>query len=226
MKIYDLIGGGGVRKMFPLEKSAEARQMPEGKAGEKRRSSNSHLTTKMEPGWGRWELTTAGSNLGKTFCWKNNPCRFCQTYHTSCTFKSVKLPASIRISKHLLLLKHLKKTHTQAATPFFFLQAKLCHVTRCPQTSMPLSWLARTKLLGDYACTVSSFLHFALWGKRMYWSRWGTGFSVTREPLLWTSASPQGYPREHRLHLRQFLILPAKIHTGQVSVVVSRRMPL
>lgn len=38
------------RRMFPLEKSTELRQMPEEKAGEKRRSSNSHLTLKTEPG--------------------------------------------------------------------------------------------------------------------------------------------------------------------------------
>lgn len=143
MKIYDFIEAGRKKekekKVFPSQKSTEVRQVPEGKAGQKRRSANSQLMPKMEPGRERGELTTACNNPEKLFCWKNNPLWFCQTYHNSCTFKSAKLPASIRISKHLLLLEHLKISPPQAATPFFFLQAKLCHVTRCPQTSVLLS---------------------------------------------------------------------------------------
>lgn len=38
------------KRMFPLVKSAEMRSLPKGKAGEKRRSSNSHLIPKMEQG--------------------------------------------------------------------------------------------------------------------------------------------------------------------------------
>lgn len=175
--------------MFPLQKRTEVRQVPEGKAGEKRRSSNSHPMPKMEPGWEWWELTRACNNLGKIFCWKNIPLCFCQTYLNSCTFKSVKLPASVQIAKHLLLLKHLKKPHTSYSS-FLLLTSKAVSCNKMPSDNQYLfPWLARTKLLGDYACTVSSFLHFALWEKQMHWSWWGTGFSVTQETLLWTLAS-------------------------------------
>lgn len=57
MKIHDFIKRewGKEKKekkrMFPLAKSTEVRQVPKGKAEEKRKSSNSHLMPKMEQGW-------------------------------------------------------------------------------------------------------------------------------------------------------------------------------
>lgn len=96
--------------MFPLVKSAEMRSLPKGKAGEKRRSSNSHLIPKMEQGWERWELMTACNNPGKIFCQKNSPLSVCQTDHNSCTSKSVKLPCFNTDLKTPTAAQALKKT--------------------------------------------------------------------------------------------------------------------
>lgn len=115
--------------MFPLVKSTEVRSLSKGKARQKRRSSNSHLIPKMKQGWEQWKLMTACNNPGKILCQKNSPLYVCQTGHNCCTFKSVKRPASIQISKHLLLLKHLKKPHTSHSSFLLTSKAMSCNKT-------------------------------------------------------------------------------------------------
>lgn len=220
MKICDFIKGGG--KMFPLLKSIEVRQVPEGKTGEKRRLSNSHLTLKVEAGWERWEVTTACNSLEKMFCWKNNPPCFCQTYHNSCTFKSVKLPASIQVSKHWLLLEHLKNPHK-----LLLLTSKAVSCNKMPSDTSASFLTCQNKTFRWprlYCKQLSSLCPLGEADALKSVGNWI--FCHSRASAVNISLSAHGCPWEQHLHLRRFLILPAKIQTGQVSVVVSRRMPL
>lgn len=94
---------------------------------------------------------------------------FCQTGHNSCTFKSVKLPASIQISKHLLLQKHLKKPHTSYSS-FLLITSKAVSCNKTP-SDISASFLTCQKKTFSWLCLHCKefFFHFVLWGKQRRW---------------------------------------------------------
>jgi len=175
----------------------------------------------MEPGWDCWQLMVSCNSQRKLFCCTNSPLCFCQMYHNGCTFKSGELPASVQISKHPVLLRHFKTPHTSSSS-FLLINKAVSRNKMPPDTgtsfltcqNKTFTWL---RLYGKHLSSLCPL------GKHMHWSWWGTRLCHSGAFAVNISLPAYCCSGEQRLYLRQFLVLPAKIQTGQVSAVVSQR---
>lgn len=173
---------------------------------------------KMEQGWEQRKLMTARNNPGKIFCQKKSPLCFCQADHNSCTFKSVKLPASLQISKHPLLPKHLKKPHTSYSS-FLLLTSKAVSCNKTPSDISASFWACQNKTF-RWLCLHCKhfFFHFVLWGKQMQWRE----LDFLSLGSLCCDISAHGCPWDNTTSISDSSS-SIKIQTCQVSAAVSQR---